>query len=59
VDYVHRTEDPRDYRVDFGKIAKRLKFGVTRRVPDGIGEIVRVVRSGVLDDPDSRRYANS
>lgn len=59
VEYVHRAEDPRDYRVDFSKIARRLEFGITRRVPDGIEEIVRVVRSGVLDDPDSRRYANS
>jgi nucleoside-diphosphate-sugar epimerase len=59
VDYVHRAEDPRDYRVDFHKIAERLQFGITRRVPDGIEEIVRVVRSRVLDDPDSRRYANS
>jgi nucleoside-diphosphate-sugar epimerase len=58
VDYVHRADDPRDYRVDFGKIADRLEFGITRRVPDGIEEIVRVVQSGVLD-PDSRRYANS
>jgi nucleoside-diphosphate-sugar epimerase len=59
VDYVHRAEDPRDYRVDFGKIAERLDFGITRRVPSGIEEIVRVVGSGVLDDPDSKRYANS
>jgi nucleoside-diphosphate-sugar epimerase len=59
VDYVHRAEDPRDYRVNFGKIAERLDFGITRRVPDGIEEIVRVVQSGVLDDPDSKRYANS
>jgi nucleoside-diphosphate-sugar epimerase len=58
VDYVHRAEDPRDYRVNFGKIAGRLEFGITRRVPDGIEEVVRVVQSGVLD-PDSRRYANS
>jgi nucleoside-diphosphate-sugar epimerase len=59
VNYVHRAEDPRDYRVNFGKIAERLDFGITRRVPDGIEEIVRVVQSGVLDDPDSKRYANS
>ncbi len=59
VDYVHRAEDPRDYRVNFGKIAERLEYGITRRVPDGIEEIVRVVQSGVLDDPDSKRYANS
>lgn len=59
VSYVPRAEDPRDYRVHFGKIAERLEFGITKRVPDGIEEIVRVVRSGVLDNPDSKRYANS
>lgn len=59
VDYVHRAEDPRDYRVDFSKIAERLDFGITRRVSDGIEEVVRVVRSRVLDDPDSKRFANS
>lgn len=59
VNYVHRTEDPRDYRVDFTKIASQLGFTVSRRVPDGMAEIVRVVRSGLLGDPDSKRYANS
>jgi nucleoside-diphosphate-sugar epimerase len=59
VDYIQRSEDPRDYRVDFGKIARRLGFQITCRVPDGIREVIRIVRNGVIIDPDSRRYANS
>jgi nucleoside-diphosphate-sugar epimerase len=59
VEYVHRAEDPRDYRVEFGKIHERLGFDVTRRVPEGIAEVVRLVQSGVIADPDSKRFANS
>lgn len=51
VDYVHRDEDPRDYRVSFAKIQRRLGFMVSRGVSDGIAEVSRLVRSGVLADP--------
>lgn len=56
--YVRRTEDPRDYRVSFEKIRRELGFQITRRVPDGIAEILRLLRSGLLSDPDSPRYSN-
>jgi len=49
VEYVHRTEDPRDYRVSFDRIKSRLRFAVTRRVPDGVAEVARAVRAGVFD----------
>ncbi|HEX7363468.1 MAG TPA: NAD(P)-dependent oxidoreductase [Bryobacteraceae bacterium] len=54
VQYVHKQEDPRDYRVSFSKIASVLGFQTTRTVEDGIREVARLVRSGVLhsfDDP--------
>lgn len=56
--YVHRTEDPRDYRVSFEKIRRELGFQITRRVPDGIAEVLRLLRSGLLSNPDSPQYAN-
>jgi nucleoside-diphosphate-sugar epimerase len=56
--YVHRTEDPRDYRVSFEKIRRELGFRITRRVPDGIAEVLRLLRSGLLSNPDSPQYAN-
>lgn len=56
--YVQRTEDPRDYRVSFEKIRRELGFRITRRVPDGIAEILRLLRSGLLSNPDAPQYAN-
>lgn len=59
VQFVPQTQDPRDYRVEFAKIRSRLGFAITRRVPDGIAEVARAVRGGLVSDPDSQRYANS
>ncbi len=55
---VEKNEDPRDYRVSFSHIRTRLDFHVTRRVPDGVAEIVRLVRSGAIPDPDAACYRN-
>jgi nucleoside-diphosphate-sugar epimerase len=35
--------DPRDYRVDFGKINKTLKFEASRGIKDGILEIIKFI----------------
>lgn len=58
VRYVRKAEDPRDYRVAFGKIRDRLGFHVTRRLPDGIAEVKRAIELGLVSDPRSARYAN-
>ena len=58
VEFVHRDEDPRDYRVSFARICERLHFQVTRSVPDGVGEVVRLVQSGLLGDLSEPRYRN-
>jgi len=55
---VDKDEDPRDYRVDFDKIKKRLKFQITKTVPDGIDEIVRNIDSGLIKDPDNNLFKN-
>ena len=59
VKYVPKNEDPRDYKVGFEKIRSGLGFRISRRVPDGISEVIRVLRMGLLSDPDDRRYYNS
>lgn len=56
--YVSKSEDPRDYRVDFSKITNELGFKVSRRVPDGIREIYRILKDGIISDPYSKLYQN-
>ena len=58
VEYVHKDEDPRDYRVSFAKINKELGFGITRTVQDGIGEVAHLVQQGVIREFDDPRYRN-
>jgi hypothetical protein len=48
VEVVERQEDPRDYRVSFGKIESVLGFTASRRVAEGIREIAQLVRDGVI-----------
>ncbi len=45
VKYVHKDEDPRDYRVDFSKIKDDLGFEVSWSVAKGITEIEEFVRN--------------
>ena len=55
---VQRNEDPRDYRVRFEKFGSALGFDITRRVIDGIREIVLALRTGVIGNPVDPRYRN-
>ncbi len=56
--YVDKTEDPRDYRVNCDKIKNELGFTITKRVPDGIREIYKLMRSGIITDPHSQKFRN-
>jgi len=58
VKYVHKDEDPRDYRVSFEKIRNILGFSITKTVPDGIKQIADVIRSGMLRNPDDPKFSN-
>ena len=58
IEYVHKEEDPRDYRVSFSKIRNRLGFKPSISVKDGIREIVQLVRDGVIQDFDNPEYRN-
>jgi nucleoside-diphosphate-sugar epimerase len=58
VEFVARAEDPRDYRVSFEKIRATLGYDVTRSVPQGIDEVLGLLRAGVLGDPFDATYRN-
>ncbi len=58
IKFVSSSEDPRDYRVDFSKIKNELGFEITRTVPDGIREIYRILKDGIISDPYSKAYKN-
>lgn len=56
--YVEKNEDPRDYRVNFDKIRDVLGFQITKTVPDGINEIYKLVKSGIITDTHSQKFRN-
>jgi nucleoside-diphosphate-sugar epimerase len=56
--YIDKTEDPRDYRVNCDKIKNELGFTITKKVPDGIREIIKLMRSGIITDPYSQKFRN-
>ena len=56
--YVDKTEDPRDYRVNCDKIKKELGFSITKKVPDGIREIAKLMQSGLITDSHSQKFRN-
>jgi nucleoside-diphosphate-sugar epimerase len=58
IEFVHKDEDPRDYRVSFAKIHDKLGFEITLTVRDGIDEITWLIRHGVIADFESPTYRN-
>jgi nucleoside-diphosphate-sugar epimerase len=58
VTYVHRDEDPRDYKVSFDKIRSVLGFETLMTVPDGIGEVLAALDEERFGDPFQGRYRN-
>jgi len=58
VEFVHKTEDPRDYRVSFTRITSKLGFKTTRTVAQGIEEVARLVQENVVGDFGDGKYRN-
>jgi nucleoside-diphosphate-sugar epimerase len=56
--YVDKTDDPRDYRVNCDLIKKELGFTITKKVPDGIREIAKLMKSGLITDAHSQKFRN-
>lgn len=58
INYVESNEDPRDYRVNFDKIKNELGYTITKKVPDGIKEIYKLVKTGIITDPFEQKFRN-
>jgi nucleoside-diphosphate-sugar epimerase len=58
VSFVHRDEDPRDYKVSFDKLQRELGFEAQMAVPDGIGEVIDALDAGRFGDPFDDRFRN-
>jgi nucleoside-diphosphate-sugar epimerase len=58
IEFVHKTEDPRDYRVSFAQISNQLGFKVTRNVPQGIAEVAQLVKENVVGNFEDQKYRN-
>jgi nucleoside-diphosphate-sugar epimerase len=58
VSYVHRDEDPRDYKVAFEKVADVLGFEPAMTVPDGVAEIAAALDARTFGDPFDVRHRN-
>ncbi len=58
IKYVNKEEDPRDYKVSFEKIKKELNFKITKTVPDGIQQIIKIIQEGFIKNPDDLQYKN-
>jgi len=59
IKYVHKEEDPRDYRVDFSKIKRELNYNITKKVTDGLTEIHNIIKDELIADTDSPKYRNA
>ncbi|MEO6135435.1 MAG: NAD(P)-dependent oxidoreductase [Ginsengibacter sp.] len=58
VNYVEMNEDPRDYRVNFDKIKNELGFTITKTVPDGVKEIYKLLKTGIVTDSFGQKFRN-
>jgi len=58
IKYIQKDEDPRDYKVSFAKINKVLGFKITKTVPEGMKEIINILRDRIISDPDNPKYSN-
>ena len=59
VRYVEQTDDPRDYRVSFEKIARELGFKGRNTVEDGVRELLAALGAGAFGDPYDPRHRNT
>ncbi len=58
VELVHKTEDPRDYRVSFARITNQLGFNTNCTVAQGIAEVARLVQGNVVGNLGDGKYRN-
>jgi nucleoside-diphosphate-sugar epimerase len=59
VEYVHRDEDPRDYKVSFERIREQLDFEPSMRIPTGVDEIIGALEEERFGDPFGPGFSNT
>ena len=59
VEFVHRTEDPRNYRVSFERIKNELGFEISQTVPAGIDQIAFALETNMFDNVKEPKFYNS
>lgn len=59
IKFVHKDEDPRDYRVSFEKISEKLGFHIQYRIEDGIDEVYQLIKSEIIKDFGNPEYYNA
>lgn len=59
ISHIMKNEDPRDYRVNFEKIRKEIRFTITRKVPDGLMDIHKALKAKLITNPYNNIYSNS
>lgn len=57
-EWVGTGPDLRSYRVSFARIGNELPFRISRRVPDGMDEVIEMSRSGGIGDIADPVYRN-
>ena len=50
--------DLRNYRIDFSRIHRELDYSISKRVPDGIREIHKLIQSGLIANPYDPLFQN-
>ena len=58
LNFVKKNEDPRDYRVNFDKIKNELGFKISKKVPDGVKEILSLIAKGHYKNTEDQKYYN-
>jgi len=58
VERVDQADDPRDYRVSFDKIRSQLGYETRRTVPDGLDEVLELLRADLIGDPFADEFRN-
>lgn len=59
VKYIQKADDPRDYKVNFAKIKNTLDYNISKTVPEGIRQVIKIVKEGFLINTDEKKYFNS
>jgi nucleoside-diphosphate-sugar epimerase len=58
VSFVHRDEDPRDYKVSFEKVRRELGFKPRMTVADGVDEVIEGLDAERFGDPFDAHHSN-